>query len=358
MLIRASINDHLEVVKYLISIGANKEVTDGPGWTPLIYAAQHGNFEAVRYLISIGANFEAENSYGDTPLIQALTFGHIEIVKYLISIGANKEVKGEFGYTPQIDALKFGHFEIFKYLISIGADKEVKDNNGNTPLIIASEKGLLEFVNKCDYLQVTGRVNSNIGVNVRSGPGTNYGRVGGLGNNALVTIKEISSNWFRIDQGWVCADYIALSGSPGPAPGPAPGPSPSGQVIRQGDPRFNSNIRTWGCGFMSLCWCGGVNSIDGCNNLYNTAIRNGWMRSDCFILSWDAIKPIAGARGYRPGDRNAPVGGNEKEILECHNARTSMHFVVGNKNGGIEYDPAAPGFVSYGDHTSKRIYIY
>ena len=209
-----------------------------------------------------------------------------------------------------------------------------------------------------DYLQVTGRVNSNIGVNVRSGPGTNYGRVGGLGNNALVTIKGISSNWFRIDQGWVCADYIALSGSPGPAPGPAPGPSPSGQVIRQGDPRFNSNIRTWGCGFMSLCWCGGVNSIDGCNNLYNTAIRNGWMRSDCFILSWDAIKPIAGARGYRHGDRNAPVGGNEKEILECHNARTSMHFVVGNKNGGIEYDPAAPGFVSYGDHTSKRIYIY
>lgn len=205
-----------------------------------------------------------------------------------------------------------------------------------------------------DYLQVTGRVNSNIGVNVRSGPGTNYGRVGGLGNNALVTIKGISSNWFRIDQGWVCADYIALSGSPGPAPGP----SPSGQVIRQGDPRFNSNIRTWGCGFMSLCWCGGVNSIDGCNNLYNTAIRNGWMRSDCFILSWDVIKPIAGARGYRPGGRNAPVGGNEKEILECHNARTSMHFVVGNKNGGIEYDPAAPGFVSYGDHTSKRIYIY
>lgn len=205
-----------------------------------------------------------------------------------------------------------------------------------------------------DYLIVNGQVNSNIGVNIRAGPGTNYGRVGGLGNGAGIKIKGISSNWFKIDQGWVCADYINLVS--GPAPGPAPGPS--GQVIRQGDPRFNANIRRWGCGFMSLCWLGGVNSIDGCNANYNRAIANGWMRSDCYILSWEAIKPLTGARTYRYGGRGAGAAGNEKEILQCQNARTSMHFVVGNKAGGIEYDPAYVGSVAYNDHVSKRFYGY
>lgn len=132
----------------------------------------------------------------------------------------------------------------------------------------------------------------------------------------------------------------------------------SNGVIRQTDSRFNSNIRQWGCGFMSLCWLGGVNSIDGCNYNYNRAVQNGWMRYDCYINSWDEIKPIAGARYYRYGGEGEWVNGNEKEILECANSRTSMHFVVGDKNGGIEYDPNYPGFVSYSDHNSKRIYGY
>lgn len=205
-----------------------------------------------------------------------------------------------------------------------------------------------------DFLSVSGVVSgTGIGLNVRSGPGTNYGVVSSLSDGAQVNIVGINNDWYKISNGWVSSQFIALTQSGG-----GPTPSPSGAVIRQGDPRFNSNIRNWGCAFMSLCWLGGTNSIDGCNRNYNIAVNNGWMRSNCYINDWNAIKPLTGARTYRFGNRWAQANGNEKEILQCQNARTSMHFVVGNKNGGIEYDPAYVGSVAYGDHVSKRFYGY
>ena len=206
---------------------------------------------------------------------------------------------------------------------------------------------------KAELLHVRGKVDADIGLKIRSGPGTNYARVGGLPNNAVVTIYDVSSNWYKVDQGWVCADYVSLvSGGAGPTP------SPSGQVIKQYDPRFNQNIRNWGCAFMSLCWLGGVNSIEGCTANYNLAVSRNWMRSDCYILSWYSIIPLTGAKSCRIGGRYAPVGANEKEILACKNARVPSDYVVGDRNGGIEYDPGHAGYVSYNDHYKKIIYTY
>ncbi|EAX95980.1 hypothetical protein TVAG_052380 [Trichomonas vaginalis G3] len=169
---------------------------------------------------------------------------------------------------------------------------------------------------KAELLHVRGKVDADIGLKIRSGPGTNYARVGGLPNNAVVTIYDVSSNWYKVDQGWVCADYVSLvSGGSGPTP------SPSGQVIKQYDPRFNQNIRESGCAFMSLCWLGGVNSIEGCTANYNLAVSRGWMRSDCYINSWYAIIPLTGAKSFRVGGRYAPIGGNEKELVYISRVR-------------------------------------
>jgi len=151
---------------------------------------------------------------------------------------------------------------------------------------------------------------------------------------------------------------VSSGGSaPQPAPQPAPAPAPpSGSVVYQYDSRFNSNIRQWGCAFMSLCWIGGVNSIDGCANLYQKAVNNGWMRSDCYIYSWDSMKGVAGASYFRFGGADDMPRSNEKEIIQC-NYKGGMHFVVGNGRGGIEYDPAR-NIVSYSNRQSKRFYGY
>ena len=49
-LIQASINGHLETVKYLCQNGANVNEKDDYGYTPLICASKNGHLEIVKYL--------------------------------------------------------------------------------------------------------------------------------------------------------------------------------------------------------------------------------------------------------------------------------------------------------------------
>ena len=60
--------------------------------------------------------------------------------------------------------------------------------------------------------QKTGTVNSATGLNVRSGPGTNYSIVGGLSNGAKVTITGQSGSWYKIKYGtseaWISSSFV------------------------------------------------------------------------------------------------------------------------------------------------------
>lgn len=61
----------------------------------------------------------------------------------------------------------------------------------------------------------TGTVSSNTQLNVRSGPGTANSRVSGLNPGTKVSIYETVTaqglTWGRIDGGWICLQYVALS---------------------------------------------------------------------------------------------------------------------------------------------------
>lgn len=67
-----------------------------------------------------------------------------------------------------------------------------------------------------DYLQVTeeqlyGQVMDGP-LNIRSGPGTEYGTVGSLSTGAVVEIEELVGGyggWYKIEQGYVSSDYVA-----------------------------------------------------------------------------------------------------------------------------------------------------
>ena len=190
-------------------------------------------------------------------------------------------------------------------------------------------------------------------LNVRSGPGTGYAKIGMLYSGATFS-GSVSGGWARLNYngrtGYVSADYIRKQGSSGGWPPSSP--------IRQGNKALNANIKRWGSAFMSCCWCGRINSVSGCTDAYNRAVRSGAMRSDCYINSWDAMKSIAGAKTFRMGGKNESPRSNEKEILWCKNRKTTSHFIVGNGRGSVEYDPAAQGWTAYSDHVSKRFYGY
>ena len=52
------------------------------------------------------------------------------------------------------------------------------------------------------------RVTPSIGLNIRSGPGTSYGKVGAYSCGTVVEILDIQDSWGQTDKGWVSMSYL------------------------------------------------------------------------------------------------------------------------------------------------------
>ena len=65
---RASYNNHIEVVKFLIECGADINASTIDGWRPIHCAAKWAHVDVVRLLVSKGADVNAASAGGNTPL--------------------------------------------------------------------------------------------------------------------------------------------------------------------------------------------------------------------------------------------------------------------------------------------------
>ena len=162
------------------------------GDTLLHYAVDGGSLEVVEYLIKHGAQVNVANRYGYTPLDEATTFaktdivallkkarathgrgfsikvaptagwyaapvnppdiltaareGQTETVRLLLDRGANIEAENNIGWTVLIHAALNGNTETVRLLLDKGADIEAKDNYGKTALTHAAYWGRTEIV--------------------------------------------------------------------------------------------------------------------------------------------------------------------------------------------------------------------
>jgi ankyrin repeat protein len=80
----ASFFAFVDVVKYLVGLGANLEITDVLGCTALHLASAMGNTEVVQVLIENGANVNTINNDGMTALHSAIQFGRVNVVSFLM----------------------------------------------------------------------------------------------------------------------------------------------------------------------------------------------------------------------------------------------------------------------------------
>ena len=121
-------------------------------WTPLMFAASHGDAENVRILITAGANVNVKDACGSTPLHKAAADGKGDGPKKLQLLkgaGADLRQVDRQGMSPLHIAASNERLENITMLMSLGASQWAKNGpllDGETPLEMATQTGLHETV--------------------------------------------------------------------------------------------------------------------------------------------------------------------------------------------------------------------
>lgn len=78
-------------LSFLLAKGANPNLVDNDGNSPLMDAVQVRFEDAVRLLLARGAQVDKTNDNGETPLIRAVQLRDVAMVRLLVANGANAD---------------------------------------------------------------------------------------------------------------------------------------------------------------------------------------------------------------------------------------------------------------------------
>ncbi len=117
-----------EEVRNLCGSGLDINAPDSYGDYLITVACARLQLENVTLLLSMGANPNVKNSEGNTPLLCAIDVAQhnepiaVEITKILIAAGADLELRGYMDKTPFLKACSRGCLEVLKVLVANGCD--------------------------------------------------------------------------------------------------------------------------------------------------------------------------------------------------------------------------------------------
>jgi ankyrin repeat protein len=140
-------NPHVAVLKgycraleILLAKGADKEIPDVFGQTPLFYAANCGSYAGAEILVRAGADLNRRQKEGKTALMVAAIRGDAKIAAFLISRGADVSIMTPAGETALHFAAVRGDIAMMKLLLESGAQIDAAKRSQrdlDTPLIAA-----------------------------------------------------------------------------------------------------------------------------------------------------------------------------------------------------------------------------
>ncbi|KAK2878411.1 hypothetical protein Q8A67_019202 [Cirrhinus molitorella] len=116
--------EHLPVITYMIHDGCEVDVMDKVSlWTPLMrVSAISGNAAVASVLLRSGADVNIRDKAGKTPLMVAVLNNHVELVKLLLDSGADHHMKNEYGAGAADMAKAFGRQSIINLLDNISLE--------------------------------------------------------------------------------------------------------------------------------------------------------------------------------------------------------------------------------------------
>ncbi|EDW52408.1 myotrophin [Drosophila sechellia] len=88
-------NGEIDAVQAAFQNDAQKVNEEIKGRFPVHYAADFGQLNVLKFLISLGADINKKDKHGITPILAAIWEGHTSCVELLLKVGADKN-----GSTP------------------------------------------------------------------------------------------------------------------------------------------------------------------------------------------------------------------------------------------------------------------
>lgn len=125
-----------------VNAGANVNVPQGDGSTPLDWASYRLDKGLVKALLRHGANPNAMNNFGSSPLEEAVKAADLDLVKVLIRAGAKADLANADDQTPLMLASRIGTLKIVKLLVRHGANVNAREKwRGQTAIMWAAAEG-------------------------------------------------------------------------------------------------------------------------------------------------------------------------------------------------------------------------
>jgi ankyrin repeat protein len=159
--------DHMEIIRLLLDKGANVDGTINDntltrtiftmqwfyeaGATPFLRAAQSSDTELMKLLLSKGADPKKRTDHGDTALTLAAGIGwvdgvtyerspkaNIEAVRFLLDLGLDPNIANSEGRTPLMGAAAKGRNEVVQMLVDAGAKLDTRDRGSRDTHIVGA----------------------------------------------------------------------------------------------------------------------------------------------------------------------------------------------------------------------------
>lgn len=117
----------------------SRDVTSGEGALHIV--TKRRDLVWLRYLVGKGADVDMRDDKGVTPIQLATSLGWIDGVEYLVEKGADLDESNDTGETPLISAVHSKNTTLMRILLKGGADPDRADNSGRSARDYASLVG-------------------------------------------------------------------------------------------------------------------------------------------------------------------------------------------------------------------------
>ncbi|XP_072801433.1 histone-lysine N-methyltransferase EHMT2 isoform X4 [Vicugna pacos] len=137
---------NLEMVSLLLSTGqVDVNAQDSGGWTPIIWAAEHKHIEVIRMLLTRGADVTLTDNEENICLHWASFTGSAAIAEVLLNARCDLHAVNYHGDTPLHIAARESYHDCVLLFLSRGANPELRNKEGDTAWDLTPERSDVWF---------------------------------------------------------------------------------------------------------------------------------------------------------------------------------------------------------------------